>query len=369
MESVDHIELARGYFEGITNAHNALLVHGWMLLPNTTFSSARIYVNGELAGSTAVGPREDVASAFPWIPQAVQSGFRFDLQGPAIGTLKSGWLDVIGCSPDGRPLARLSSRFRTDLDTLVPSPPPELMNRVAHTQDPHFFKIGGLKCFGDFMNAINRHCDVRAVRRLLDWGCGCGRVTVHFLREPNMPEVFGCDIDPEAVAWCATTLQPGHFRRIEPWPPTPYEDAAFDLVIAYSVFTHLSREVQQMWLAEMQRIIAPGGLFLASTHGEFAAVFAFPPPANQGKPARGVVRKLKNLLGWRQKAQEIMSDRILDATPDSTLAGIAPDGYYRSVFQTREYTLQEWSKYFEILEYRERGIGNFQDLVVMRRPT
>ena len=50
------------------------------------------------------------------------------------------------------------------------------------------------------------------------------------------------------------------------------------------------------------------------------------------------------------------------------LDGIAPEGYYRGVFQTREYTIQEWSKYFEILEYIERGVANYQDLVVMRRP-
>lgn len=95
----------------------------------------------------------------------------------------------------------------------------------------------------------------------------------------------------------------------------------------------------------MRRIIAPGGLFLASTHGEFAASFAFP-------------TDFADRLG----------NGTYDEISDSALDGIPPEGYYRSVYQTREYTLQDWSRYFEILEYVERGMGNLQDLVVMRRP-
>jgi hypothetical protein len=95
----------------------------------------------------------------------------------------------------------------------------------------------------------------------------------------------------------------------------------------------------------MRRIIAPGGLFLASTHGEFAASFTFP-----------------------KASQKIPLDGISDTMTDSKLNGVAPENYYRTVFQTREYTLREFSKYFEILEYIERGVANFQDLIVMRRP-
>jgi hypothetical protein len=58
---------------------------------------------------------------------------------------------------------------------------------------------------------------------------------------------------------------------------------------------------------------------------------------------------------------------IHDGTHDTTLDGVVPAGYYRGTFQTREYTLREWGKYFDVLEYRVRGIGNYQDAVVMRR--
>ncbi len=94
----------------------------------------------------------------------------------------------------------------------------------------------------------------------------------------------------------------------------------------------------------MKRIIIPGGLFFASVHGDFAASFA---PLHVQK--------------------EIMRKGISDSSSDPNLDGIAPEGYYRGVYQTKTYTLREWGKYFRIVDYIERGMGNFQDLVVMQK--
>jgi SAM-dependent methyltransferase len=364
----NRLELARGYFERIALMGGGLLVQGWMLLPDKEFGSFHLYLDGTFGGSADVTPRDDVATAFRQFDHAKQSGFHFHVFRLGDETTRAGQIEVIGCNRDGHPIARMSSLFRADLNIGVPTPPAELMRRVAHTEDPLFFKIGGLKTFGEFVDVLSRHRELRSVRRLLDWGCGCGRVIVHFLSEPNISEVFGCDIDPDAIEWCRDHLQAGHFARIEPWPPTLYEDNMFDLVVAHSVFTHLHRDDQKVWLSEMRRIIAPGGLFLASTHGRFAALFAFPDVLHRDRSPRGLVRTLKDMVAGRHRSDEVFQDGIRDEMTDSTLTGVAPEGYYRSVFQTPEYTLREWSKYFEIVEYVERGMGNFQDLVVMKRP-
>lgn len=337
------IELARGYFEEISYVSGQLTISGWILLPTAEFDSIRVLLNGQVEDSAAVVVRDDVAQAFPRIRHASLSGFRFRLR-PPLATITRCRIDVLGLEHD-RPRGCLSTLFRPDLATAVPTPPPELMERVARTRDPSFFKVGGLKSYGEFLAPICRHRPPQSVTRMLDWGCGCGRVTVHFLMEPNTAVVHGCDIDPAAVAWCDAHLAPGQFKTIDPWPPTPYANATFDLVIGFSVFTHLARDVQRAWLIEMQRIIAPGGLFLASTHGSFAATFA----------------ELSD-------SPTLLQHGIVDDIQDGTLDGIAPEGYYRGVFQTREYTVREWSRYFEIVEYIERGMGNFQDLIVMQHP-
>ena len=339
----DGIAQARGYVEQLNHGESALLVKGWMLLPDVELTSIGVYFNGKLVGQAEPEIRQDVAGAIPGIPHAAKSGFRFFAEKASEESMQVGQVDLIGCR-DGRPVARMSSLCWAGLDNAVPTPPPELMKRVLGTQDARFFKIAGLKSFGEFLDAAVRHRSISSIRRFLDWGCGCGRVCVHFLSAPDGPEVFGCDVDSEAITWCRANLRPGHFSVVQPWPPTSYKDATFDLVIGFSVFTHLSREAQETWLAEMRRIIAPGGLFLASTHGESAASFV---------PGVSV---------------EVVQHGIFDKIPDPVLNGIAPEGYYRGTFQTREYTLREWSKYFEILDYIERGTSNHQDLVVMRRP-
>jgi SAM-dependent methyltransferase len=342
------LDLACGFFDRITLMEDGFLVAGWMLLPNVEFDSIQLCLNGELVGSPKVElhqDREGIGEFIQGVPHARRSGFRVVLDRSLINPSRVGRIDLLGCNND-RPVARMGTLFRTDLDSAVPTPPPELMLRVAATQNPNLFKLGGLKCFGDFLESICRHRDLRSGRRLLDWGCGCGRLTGNFLSLRDGPEVFGCDIDTEAIAWCGKNLLPGLFTSIDAWPPLPYEDATFDFAVGYSVFTHLAREVQNAWLEEMRRIIAPGGLFLASIHGEFVAS----------------VRLRNSALTM------VLQDGIFDENLDPTLDEVAPKGYYRGVYQTREYTMREWSKWFEIVDYLERGIGGLQDLVVMRRP-
>ncbi len=57
-----------------------------------------------------------------------------------------------------------------------------------------------------------------------------------------------------------------------------------------------------------------------------------------------------------------ISDHVLDPALD----GIAPEGYYRAVYQSEDYVRREFSKVFDVVAYLERGMSNFQDLVVLR---
>jgi hypothetical protein len=41
--------------------------------------------------------------------------------------------------------------------------------------------------------------------------------------------------------------------------------------------------------------------------------------------------------------------------------------YYRNVFQTPEYVRSEWARYFDVVEIVPATIGNYQDLVIMRK--
>jgi SAM-dependent methyltransferase len=336
-------ELGRGYIDYLAYQDGRLTIGGWMFSQDRCFDSFLLKVNAIPLAEIAAITREDVQKAFPFVPHALQSGFLFDTAVP--GETFSDWasVEVLGVR-QGQETARINIIYRPDFHSSLPTPPVRLMQRVANADNAMVYWCRALKSFGEFLEVMQEHCDVNAVPTLLDWGCGCGRVAGLFMKHTGIPRIYGCDIDGEAVEWCSRNLGEAHFSIINPYPPTRYADSLFHAIIGYSVFTHLRQEVQMQWLQEMERIMTHGGLFFASVHGDFAASFA--PPAVQ---------------------EEVRKRGISDSTLDKNLDGIAPEGYYRGVYQTKEYIFREWGRYFRIVDYRERLMGNFQDLVVMQK--
>jgi SAM-dependent methyltransferase len=105
---------------------------------------------------------------------------------------------------------------------------------------------------------------------LLDWGCGCGRVLRHWSGLQGT-RVYGCDIDQRMVDWCNEHLPFAEVAVNELSPPLPYDESTFDLIYAFSVITHLSKELQDSWVQECRRVLKPGGSLLFSTLGEYYA--------------------------------------------------------------------------------------------------
>ena len=334
---------ALGYLEWLGAEGERLTLLGWMLRADLAHDDLRATLDGvPLAGVERLN-RPDVAAALPHIRHAGTSGFRLQFASRDLPAGRTARLDILGLR-EGQEIFRHAAPVRSDLDTLVPTPPPELMARVGGVAAPAFFKLGGLAMASVFQEAIAAHAGEKPPARLLDWGCGCGRLLGFVVATWGVPEVHGCDIDGDAVEWCMTHYPAQRFARIPEMPPTEYAPESLDAVLGFSVFTHLARPVQDVWLWELHRLLAPGGLLLATVHGDFAARVAF-----------------------GAEAERLLRDGIYDETPDAALGEVASPGYYRGTYQTRAYTLSRWSVPFEILEYREQGIGNHQDLVVMRK--
>jgi SAM-dependent methyltransferase len=106
-----------------------------------------------------------------------------------------------------------------------------------------------------------------AGKRVLDFGCGSGRTLRHFRDEARAAEITGCDIDAASIAWVRDRLCPPFSAFVcGQRPPLPAPDASFDLVWALSVFTHLADSWSD-WLLELDRVLAPGGMVLATVIG------------------------------------------------------------------------------------------------------
>ena len=143
----------------------------------------------------------------------------------------------------------------------VSLPPRRLMVRVAGTADADWFLRSGRAGY----DAIAAPVALTGIESVLDFGCGCGRVTRYFREHSG--EVAGSDVNREAVKWCRANLPFGNFETNGLAPPLVFDDASFDLVYALSVFTHLTADLQLAWRDELQRVLRPGGRLLVTTHG------------------------------------------------------------------------------------------------------
>lgn len=109
--------------------------------------------------------------------------------------------------------------------------------------------------------------DIDDFEAVLDFGCGCARVLRRFggLKKAKL---YGTDINREQIEWCRKNVPFAKFEVNQPYPPLPFEDGKFDFIYAFSVFTHLPESVQCLWMAELLRVLKPGGYLLITTHGE-----------------------------------------------------------------------------------------------------
>ena len=96
--------------------------------------------------------------------------------------------------------------------------------------------------------------------RVLDLGCGTGL----WLRELSAETLAdGCDLSPEALAFCRERGLPRLVRASA--TDLPYRDGAYDLVTALGLVEHVADDVGM--LREVHRVLAPGGHLLLLTSG------------------------------------------------------------------------------------------------------
>jgi lipopolysaccharide biosynthesis protein len=105
---------------------------------------------------------------------------------------------------------------------------------------------------------------VSDIDRVLDFGCGWGRHIRLWMNCIPAANLFGADVDPDMIGFCRVSGLAAQFRVVSPTGPAPFEDGSFDLIYAYSVFSHLSEQAHISWVEEFHRILRPGG-FLAFT--------------------------------------------------------------------------------------------------------
>jgi SAM-dependent methyltransferase len=144
--------------------------------------------------------------------------------------------------------------------------------------------------------------DLRPTERVLDIGCGPGRVAVYLTRflAPGVGSYEGLDVMPRAIAWGQRRIAACHPNfgftlaalRHEEYSPDggadagsyrfPYPDCEFDLAFAISLYTHLLPYEVANYLAETARVLKSGG--------RSAATFFLLDAESERRSADGITR-------------------------------------------------------------------------------
>ena len=153
----------------------------------------------------------------------------------------------------------------------IPYPPEEFIDLVGGG-GPTDFDITGRH----FFDLLVAKCQLRPTDHILDIGSGCGRTAVPLTQYLDSGSYEGFDVVAPMVAWCRENISSRFpaFRFTHAdlsntlYSATgadaatyrfPYDDAAFDVILAASVFTHLLPESAHNYAREIRRVLRRGG--------------------------------------------------------------------------------------------------------------
>lgn len=259
------------------------------------------------------------------------------------------WAHSIGVTSDER------------LRALVPPLPPFPLRSVAGGWSETRFLWTGLVEAERLYGLFTKHKGDGSQRiRALDFGVGSGRIARFMSALPNV-ELSGAEANEQLAAWCSVSLPMVTTKHNKMWPPLDFDSASFDFIYAKSVFSHLTHEGTAKWVAEMARLLGPGGVAVVTVNGYpmLDAIIAFEDHQ-------------KNWLIDAKEAQEmhasLASKRFIHIPAHERMRNaIKLDGPYGHTFLHEEFVRTEWpAAGLNVLEYIVSPRGQ-QDYVVLAR--
>jgi SAM-dependent methyltransferase len=256
--------------------------------------------------------------------------------------------------------------------------PGDLWDRLTGRRDPLTPPKGliftGSGNFKEIGKMIVGYCQelggLQPHHHVLDIGCGIGRVAIpltDFL-DPEKGRYEGFDAMERGIKWCKQAIEKRyphfHFQYIPLKNDLyradgadaatfvfPYQNAAFDLVILNSVFTHMVPAEVSNYLREIERVLRPGGAC-------YATFFVLDEESTQlmeGVPDFSFPYRYE---GYRLMDKEVKGANVAFDKPylfDQLIQanGLQVDGYYPGFWPGRP----------------KESCREFQDILLLKKPS
>lgn len=266
----------------------------------------------------------------------------------------SEWLEVIVNS--------IENPFVGNLE-LPGFPPHEIQRNIVGSSGKHALGEGF-----NFYSEIKQHAakvgrPLTRDSRILDFGCGWGRMIRFFIKDIAAENLYGIDVNSEMIDICLNTVRLGNYSVGKLEPPTEFAGDSFDVVYAYSVFSHLSEAVHIKWVEELSRILKPGGILIVTVWG------------------RNFIEFCRSLRGQNHEFDwyKALANSFLDTEAaladydngkflySATGGGPAlPASFYGEAIISPAYVKREWAKYLTFCDFMDDPAKFNQAVIVMQ---
>ncbi|GAG75756.1 unnamed protein product, partial [marine sediment metagenome] len=153
-------------------------------------------------------------------------------------------------------------------------PPIKIVNSFGGSE---FIKIGK-----DFSKYFKKFGYLRRDHKVLEVGCGIGRMALPLTKYLKFGKYEGFDIVQDWIIWCKENITPRYpnfyFQLADIYNKSynpkgklkaseyqfPYEDESFDLVFLTSVFTHMLPNDLDHYMSEISRVLKKNGICFIS---------------------------------------------------------------------------------------------------------
>jgi ubiquinone/menaquinone biosynthesis C-methylase UbiE len=256
------------------------------------------------------------------------------------------------------------SEIRENLAAFVAQddyPIPAVSDREGYYKDDDFgWWLSGLKDYIAIKRTLIRYGPaLNSGDSTFELGCASGRVLRHFACQQPAVTVWGADIQLRHVEWIRKFL-PEKIRVFQNtvFPQLPLESNSQKLVYAFSVFTHID-DFELAWLAEVRRVLAPGGIAYLTIHSERTWENMNP----EWPLWKGLIRHKDHIVDYDVSTELFKAPMPL---PKTVFCWTTAQTYNTQVFHSDDYIRTAWGRFLALKDIIAAGY-DYQDVVVLQK--